>query len=864
MPGRTAVPMYLVALVWMVISASALRADVFGPPSSQSARFDAYAYYRPYKEVIALDYRLKGEAVPEGTTICLQLEAQKDAKVIFERKWPAKNGRHHLAAQCRLPQGGFTARVSVLKPGEKGELYAVNNRITRRHYPFEKNDIGRQREVIPPFEPVRVREDSARVWGRRIVFGDGGLPERIDVQGTNILRGGIGMNLRIGDEVHTPDPAETATPETEDGYDAHLTSSGTIGPLDYRLVGRLEYDGFYLIRLAITPPEEPVTVERLSLVIPLWDGADTYRFQKNDIDTRIKRRGKSRFDGISPSQQGVIFDARDLPAASSYGLESDNSFVPAIYVGSGSRGLWYYAVQDFDRYLNPEKEHAVLERTAEGLHLRVPMVNDRLAWARRRVFEFALMAQPVKPAPQDRRKIEWAYPRAQYVHDTAGWRYYGDGVNSFSLPDDEAYRALGRVFSGRDDPADCAHPGAPSKDPDDPRPLVIYGSSLMAGWGHDAWETYAPEWVGPKLTRHRDRHSVRDRFEDECSYAGYPWEEDDAFRPTAVHWTDSWLDFFVYHHRKLVNIAGINGTWFDNMSVFTIPAFDEEGFERHHQDMPGRYPAEERVINYGRRYNLFQFRKLTRRLATMCHADGVQPFWMVNMHPTWSFCQIAWQVEHDFSVRGDQRDLVDSMGGVDEFRAHMRTQGGLIHFLASNGGGVSPPVEGRPDHYVLRPPSGAFPVPEAYRAELGLCILHDVGNHRGYGHAGLRAIAEFKRRLDERFDFFAPDVRYAGYWEQKGVSAEDPNFYVSLYYHEEGSKALAVVFNEQAGESGVTTRLEIDAAELRSTTGISAPSVEDLETHEPLRDLEGASGIQTLLYVPNRDFRLLLLSAGTE
>lgn len=818
--------------------------------------FDAYAWYLPYGQVVRVNCQFSKEeaAKLEGkkTQMSIVVKSQ-DGKTVLDKSFPfemfpAAELVKRLQFKQPLPDGNHTATVQI-KDSAGAVLQSAGNPIVVRKYAFEHNNIGKERVVIPPFDPVTANANLATVWGREMAFSPAGLPEKIVVLGKDILApGGVKLVMKDGANTFEMKPAEAGfAMQTRDGYDATGGSVGNLGNLKYKLDGRLEYDGAYFIHLEIDSGNSEVPLDSLTLTIPFADGADTFSFQKNDRDTR-STGGYSRFDGFRPETQGVIFDARKLPPKSPYGWSCDNFFVPAIYVGSGTRGLWYYADSDWDWYLNPANEHATLERAEGRVQLRILLVNDRLKWKGKRIFDFALMPQPVKPMPTGWRKTAWGYPEAQYLHDTSGWRYYGDGVNAFTLPTDDDYRQLGKVINGEAPQPKGAYGRCPVRKSGSAQPVVLYGSSLMAGSGpaNGEWDTYAAEWGGPDFARQPFDPGVKPKFEKFTSYGGFPWKEDISLKPLGAQWTDAWVDFAVYYQQKLVSLSRVNGTWFDNQSTFTIDGYNDDGLDMNLIENPNRWrPADgilPRAQNYGRIYHILQFRRYVKRLATMCHTAGVQPFWLVNQHPTWSFGQMAWHVEADYYAVGSERDLIDHLG-VPGFRAHVKSQGGLIPRLESN---VSlsdqPPREGHPEKLGVRmTDASAMELPGANRTHVGLCLLHDIGM---IGADRMMTL----EKLDREFGFFDEGILFQPYWEQKAVTEDSDRIYVSVFRNPARKKAMAILFNDKKSNRGITAGLTIP----------EAANVRDLETGEPLVDLDAVqAGLQTKCYVPPRDFRLL-------
>ncbi|MCL1856419.1 MAG: DUF6067 family protein [Kiritimatiellaeota bacterium] len=832
--------------------------------------FEAFAFYLPYGQVFRVSYRLspqEWEKTNETTKVAITLTASNGKEVFAETKpvmrdvnldWSAYRERGDgEGLQYKLPLAEDVYQAIMLLTTDNEVVYAKTNAVTVKKFAFEHNTIGLERVVVPPFTPITTSLDSASVWGRTFSFDSSGLPLSIDVLGKNILFGdGIRLQMKQDGKIIEPKVSKHSFLKTTDGYDATGSFAGTLGGLSYSLEARLEYDGSCFYRLTLDNRihgQTAIPMDSLTLLIPLAPETDTYSFQRNDRDTRTAG-GLSRFAGISPKADGIIWDARELPRQSAYGLTCDNCFIPAIYVGTGSRGLWYYADSDWDWYLNPEGEHATLERVNGQTQLRILLVNDTLEWTGKRVFEFVLMPQPVKPMPSGWRKVAWGYPKEQYIHDTSGWRYYGDGINAFTLPTDEDYIQLGKVFWNEAAPPVNVNGQPNRRNRDDTRPYVLYGSSLMAGTGiaQGEWEVYGAEWAGVRDitvpldpgTRDRFMKGAQDKgFDNPASYGGFQWTEPLSYGPAALQWSDSWVDFFIYYHHKLVTLAGVNGTWFDNQPCFTYGKYTDDGFEQRFLDNPNRWQPPEgdfkRTMNYGRAYHILQFRTLLKRLSTLCHTAGVQPFWLVNQHPTWSFGQFAWHIEGDWYADRSERDLVEHLG-VEGFRAHLRTQGGVIPRLQFAGHSHDyPPREGHPETLGVRLFDGVpMTIANVDHTHVGLCLLHDSGAFHG--------AMPLLKKLDEQFGFFDDTVTFHPYWEQDTLTTDSDRVFVSVFRNPAKGRSIAVLFNEKKSPRGLTVSL-------RGEQPRSNPAHEIV-----FRDLESGEPVTTHLYIPPRNFRILI------
>lgn len=817
-------------------------------------------WYQPYEKIVRMDShvgaRLPRQAEDLDGTMTVEI-TDAGGKSVWKQDWRAKN---ILGTQAKLdlPTGDYVAHATWRS--SQNEVQAeFSNPVPVKNYAFMHNGIGEERIVVPPFTKITASGATAAVWGRTFTFGDNGLPKQINAVGKDLLDGAVRVVLRRDGKAFDLKPGQKFAIQTADGYDATGSSSGKVGGLDYHLDGRLEYDGTYFIKLVVEG--KGIDLDSLALEISLAQ-VDTFSAQKNDRDIGSSG-GFGRFMGIKPGQTGVLFDARDLPSKSAYGIAQENSFIPSIYAGTGTRGLWFYADNEWDWYLNPAKEQDILERKDGATILRIPFVNDHITWSGKRTIEFALMPQPVKPMATGWRKIAWGYPTEQYLHDTSGWRYYGDGLDAFTLPTDADYENLAKVVSGQAPPAPNTRPGVLLRKPGDPRPMVFYGSGLMAGGGvaQGEWDSFGAEWAGPAWVEAGVDRDTKSRFDGKASWGGYTWTQDISFRPSAAMWTDSWLDFFLYYNQKLAKIVGMNGTFFDNQSSFVSPMYDDNGLQCSLEENPNRFPVTPHPAGYGCRYHIFQFRALLKRLVTMDYVNGVQPFWMTDQHPTRSFAQIAWHVESDYYTEHGQRDLVEHYGGPGQglagFRAHVRTMGGVIDRLQSARSDRIIPVEaeeeGRSSSSEVRlTDAPEMLLPGVARTHVAMCLATDIGT---VGAADDPQTKLTLSALDKEFGFFDDDVQFTGYWDQQSVKAPQANVYISLFSHKSANKVLAVVFNENkdsvVADLGIAPKID----------GVPARTVRDIETGEPLVDLrKGTAGFQTKLFIPGRNMRLVLIS----
>jgi len=659
-----------------------------------------------------------------------------------------------------LPEGDYRATLNVFGADGKTVVDTRSVDFVRRHYEWEGNTLGEEDKVLPPFEPIKVEGNTLKVWGREYTVGADCLPSKIVAAGgagaEDILTAPIRLRATSGGK-------ELDTRLGRIGVDAgparvRLSAGGkTQNPL-YAADASLEFDGWYQVKLTVPPAQGDAAVDRLSLHVPLWKDADTLYVQRAGDG----RRGN--YFGALPKGEGLVWDSSRLLPFGQWG-----SFAPIVFVGTGDKGLWFLAEQNRDWTMSDELPAVQIFRTKAGVELRINIFADKTVLDRAREIEFAFLIDPVKQIPEERK---WAWGRNVYWHNTYGYRLWGQSVDGFEQTDEDL-RELNRVIT---DPAwKCPDDVMAGADRNhvmafrnryhkpvglEGKMLTLYGSTSLTGLGLPAFDTYGGEWLrrtnwspSPQ-TEYKGRHNIQ------CTKT---WQTPRELTTVGVNFTPSYEDCFVWHHHRLIKNVPVNGTWWDNGSITVIEDYDPKREE------------------FYRRFNVFQRRRLTKRLATMGYELGRRPWWINNMHVDWSFCQVSWHIENDFYVDNADMTQMDQLS-VDEFRAMCRIKRGIIHRLASRG-----------------PEGNTEQVRRMGRSMAGMCLLHDIGSYnwgpdRWFTPGMLKV-------LDETVGFF-DGAEFLPYWRNSHlVKIETPGVYASLYRGK--GKVVVVVVNENREDADV-------------------------------------------------------------
>ncbi len=680
-----------------------------------------------------------------------------------------------------LPVGKYRATVRLF--AGKDVVGRRSMDFVRRTYPWEGNRLGVSDRVLPPFTPIEADADKAEfdVWGRTVRFGETGLPERIVADGgagrRNILAAPIRLAAAAGGKGLAVTDAALRIERSSPGR-VDMTSTGRLGPAACELATRLDYDGWTHVRLTLDPGEEPASLDRLALRVPLWSGADTMYVQ------RAGDGYAGNAFGDVPDGKGRVWHSGELLPFGQW-----RSFVPVVFVGNGDKGLWWFAADRRGWTFSRDRPAVEIHRGDAGVELRVNILAARAELTEPRTWEFAFLADPVKHIPDERR---WAWGRRTYHHDTPGYRYYGRSVDGYQCTDEDLAE-LKRVltdptwsydrekvkdnwvrrhldaFRGRGYRSVAGHN----------RMCVLYGSTSLTGLGLDAFDTYGGEWLGRTNWEPNPQTEFEGRWNLQFTKR---WTTPRELTTVGVNFTPSYEECFVWHHHRLLKAVPVNGTWWDNRSLTVISDYDPQAGE------------------FYERFNVFTRRRLMKRLANIGWSLNRRPWWINNMHVDWSFCQVAWHVENEFYTDNEDTTMVDQLP-VDVFRAMCRIKRGIVHRLATRG-----------------PEGTVEQVRRAGRNAVGMCLLHDIGSY-GWG-ADRDFSPDMLDLLDRQVGFF-DGAEFIGYWRNRHVLIETPGVYASLYRNRERTRAVAVVLSSRRGDVDVRFRLRDGLLKNREVTRIT-------------------------------------------
>lgn len=756
-----------------------------------------FAYWPSYgvaKTTLDVDFFGLEAAVEKASAFRVNVRKAGQDKALATATGPIKNKWGQMAVKgLDLPPGDYVAQAEVL--GADGKAVVGKREITfvRRKYEWEGNKLGFSDKVIPPFTPIVAKGQELSVWGRTYTIGDDGLLSKIVAGGggmENILTApmrlaGVERGQAVGVTGGKCQVGKTGPGSVE------MSATGKLGSADYRLDSYLEYDGWYHVSLTLTPPAGGTTLDNLALQVPLWGAADTMYIQRAGDG----RRG-NKFGAI-PAGKGVVWTSKEL-----FPLEGWGSFTPIVFLGTGDKGLWWFADEDRTWTRSEDKAAVEVSRGDKGVDLQINLFAAPTTLTAPRTIQFAFLVDPVKQMAEERK---WGWGALKYSHNTFGYRYYGSSVDGFENTDEDL-QALNRLFTDAEwkapEGADLAanysghlnffrnqHYEAVTGRHE---LLTLYGSGDLCGLGLPAFDSYGGEWLGRTNWTPQPQTEFNGWWNLQHTV---PYKTPRELTTVGINFTPSFEDCFVWYHQRLLAQTPVNGTWWDNSSIVEIEDYDPARGE------------------FYKRFNISTRRELTKRLCNIGWELNRPPWWINNMHVDWSFNQVSWHIENDFYMDNADSTMMDTLT-MDEFRALCRIKRGIIHRLATRG------PDGTTDQMI-----------RAGRSSVGMCLLHDIGNNL----LGMdsKVAPDMLRIMEDQVGFYE-GAEFLPYWRNQHVLKLDaPGVYASVFRGK--GRAVIVVVNTKREDLDVSFDLQ---------PGIVASG-------KPARMYDGETGVEFgLLYPP--------------
>lgn len=753
-----------------------------------------FAYY-PSKNHMRLELDINGLATAaKPTRVTATIREHGSQRPIKSLDFPMAGFAHGRQQQSfDLPPLEGEYEIAVRVAGENTPQEPVVRRFERTVFPWENNPMGRSTTVYPPFTPIQVDGDSLQTVLRTHTLNDLGLLDQVVATSANtgiakpILATPMRYVAKVGGEA-MPVRAEPLKMVSAQGHEAVTAAAFAAGPVRATSKQTWDYDGTVKVELTLEPTGE-TEVEALTLEIPFSrESAPLIHANADRIRAPVAQ--------AVPEGDGVVWDAGrvahdDMPA----------NFAPYVYLGSGVRGLCWFAENDLGWSWDPAKPNVDVVRRGDEVVLRVHLINRPTTIRAPRTITFGLLAAPVKPPlnPDVANPHWWRY---RFFRDN--YRLLGTDINWFGNG------SCGAVYPVNQDLSlweMLARSQREQLGEQEIREFIAHGEKHFRGSAAiDRWRRTANHQLrqrGRKMVFYYNRATCQElpefeTFKDEWMLTDLRSVGKGSRREEIkVVPTESFIDFHLHWYARSFEVGGNQGVYWDNW--FIAPSFNTEMTDAYQRGNGGIMPAA----------GIWAHRELAKRTFVMMNERGMLPIVFPHMTsfsplPMLSFGTVQYDWEWKYS-EGDVQDRFSR-----EF-LQLTSSGELA--------GVWPvPLH---DHGKLESD------PWTQRTFSAVRIVHELDGHGGWGASWVPAQAANRKALADPVLAMLkhPELVVFKYWEDRPqpVKAEHPDV-PAIVYSLPGKQALAGLVSYARQDLSVTVK--VDLAALGLSAGATATDLE--------------------------------------
>jgi len=788
-----------------------------------------YPYHRKLRARVDVSMHPESSAVT-GANVVLTLKGS-DKSITKGRIARLKNGIGETVLNTPDLKNGIYSVRFALAGGPQKLQQPFHAEFERKVWPWEHNDIGKSRLIIPPFTPLQVtaagngKTQVSSVLRKHTMNGFG-LWDQVKSRDIDILAGPVRLVAGVqGAPVKWNYQPLKLAEQSDDRVIVNSSFSG--GPISAKATSEFDYDGMMKVTLRIHPATDSTAVDYLDLVIPL----------KQDVAELMHIIGPSiRANpvGFVPSGTGVVWNSKDQqeiwhqPSAPSTRYNMiHGTFVPYVWLGGPERGVCWFADTDRDWSLDDDRAALEIARSEGAVTLKVRLFNKPTVLDRPRTIVFGLLATPVKPMPRPENGKTWRswsfhirYPntrRIAFVCPCLTWGAEEGDVDVY--PRNRDLTIFDKFGEARETgtstvPQDWMNTWldgyANQLRRDEYHSYVTSGFAAMAS---------AMPGVDKVILYTNARGAEDSTCEESLNYNPRPLNKNEWDEPKT-----SLQDFALYYFKEMMDRGSIDGLYLDN--VYAAPNLDTISADAYVREDGKLQPS----------MGIFSTRDYIKRIATMYYEVGKMPYTWVhmtngNLIPAFSFAQIALDLEWKFD---DKTDFQDRFGRDMLLAQSLGLQAGLIPSV----------IDGVPESAAERE--------RLNRTEFGAITVHEI--KLGETRVNADELAKAYTTLFG-FGYGLEDCRVYRYWEpgQPVISSlEDVKALVLARpstEHPGKSKCLIIVSDfGNGGDVGMT----VNAKTIGLRAGYTAT---DAETGASLP----LAGNKVTFSIARHDFRMIAL-----
>jgi len=765
--------------------------------------FDFRYQYSPYTSKMSaiVDRGIHGASQDSKRAVEAKLvlmDATEDENVIMDTTAPFHgNFATFLFDVPKLKKGKY--KVSLLLFDKNKRIVGERNPepFSRSEFPWEHNQLGLDDVVWEPFEPIQYQGDTLETIKQTLTIDPSGLPAQISIKPdkrelplekrddpskmteADLQAIGRGPQLRapmrleavVGEKRVTAEVVEAAKPVRTWKSELELSSKLKLGALDASVTTQYDCDGALTCKITYGA-DNPTEVELLEMVMDVAGPVD------QRVGGGYGMLPQSGMEMTLPDEEGILWDSANDEHLEPFELYY-TKFVPFFYFGSGDRGWTWLSDSDEDWVIDGDGTTMTLERNNRGeVTWRVKFVNHKATVRGKHTVESVLFTHPLKPKDEGYRRVMWL--------DWPPQNYGGTGLEC--IPNDGPFG-----IDGSDETFKYFLRAYPNG-----APRLYINSWLNSGIPCMQKRAYTGAWNLNQNAR------VNSAPIDSKGGYGQPWIRPGRGNSGSRQYTQSLVDYTVYHCERMIRIGKVPGYWWDELHppVRTECVATGGAYFRDPRDV------KEDELPWQAKWASLGVRQMFKRLARLLKTNDVANYnsqWAGSSTSFESYCRDSELRESAGAIsKAYEIDNVTRFP-ISYFRYACNTNKGLYarvqpESTGFKGYGLMPGDDMRLD-----------------RCLVGRCLIHDIAHAAQVNNA-----EQFANVLNILYDFGYFDeetTEMIPYWRSRGVcrygeeftddefevTQEDPckKVYVTIYRRpykvwrgRQGYKALFIIQNE--------------------------------------------------------------------
>lgn len=543
-----------------------------------------------------------------------------------------------FAAEWKVPEflpGEYALECTLTFQDGKKELLTKMFEIDK--FPWEHNDIGMERIILPPYRPIQYPSDRAlTTLMSGYLFRNGFFAEVAADGNPNILAAPVELTI------NGKKPEEKSFSFTEKSPDqAANISHLTLDNLTIKVEHQIEYDNFVKTTLNFIPSGE-FQVDSMILEIPLKAEVAKYFHSVCNV---------MKFNPADdiPQGHGVVWDSsmgKLNPAVQGF-------FRPYLWAGDIRQGFAWFAESDKNWSRDFARPMLELVREKDRVIIRVILVNKKILWNAPVEMVMGFQSTPTRPRPKGWRKMteRVRLPDGVNMCTMAGSACWGASGAYDPFPANKDYRiideyarAIGKTITPEQQALVEDYMRKYFTNGLDQGKQDFYRRHLLRGFSFAAMADYIVPYQNPRNnSRHWPENST---YMDEWFCAPWRANNEDDYNNTP---TGSYQDFYLWHMRELLR-RGMSGIYYDNVRDWHNP---------NSVTGPAYELPDGSIQPY---FDIFSLRELVKRTAVLLYRerktflDG-RPLLVLHMTNT--------NVIPFTSFAGVTLDLEDKFGSMD-------------------------------------------------------------------------------------------------------------------------------------------------------------------------------------------------------